>query len=331
MGFVAALKRMFRDEAMEEVAAALGLAWVTCPIPMYSNDPSRPISWWQGKTGGDMLGIRRIGGASLLWVGGVDECTRFALERRKPGGTAPEARRLERYYGGRKNPVTERFLGANYSGRDDFPLLRHPAFVAGLPRLSSLVESVSVLATAIEARLRWQEVTPTVIRSDVRTLSTLLAAVRESDPPLVRAIGRGDAAAAMTLIRGGTDLGAATLAGVTALDAAAAGGHVELVRALLDAGAAPGPEGRALHLAAGCGRIDVVRLLLDRDIPVDSRDGWGTTPLMAAAHGGHPAIVRLLLERGAEVAAKNRDGVTALAWTSSPEVARMLRAEGAEG
>jgi ankyrin repeat protein len=57
--------------------------------------------------------------------------------------------------------------------------------------------------------------------------------------------------------------------------------------------------GLDIHAAAQAGDDTAVRRLLDAGTPVDVREDWGNTPLLAAVHGGHLSTVRLLLERGA--------------------------------
>jgi hypothetical protein len=51
---------------------------------------------------------------------------------------------------------------------------------------------------------------------------------------------------------------------------------------------------------ATSGDAEVVGLLLRAKVPVDGRDAYGTTPLMAAAQSGHAGLVGLLLEQGAD-------------------------------
>ena len=62
-----------------------------------------------------------------------------------------------------------------------------------------------------------------------------------------------------------------------------------------------------LHDAAKRGDVDAVRRALDTPgVEVDVRDGWNSTPLIAAALRGHEDVVGMLLGRGAEVNAHNR-------------------------
>ena len=53
--------------------------------------------------------------------------------------------------------------------------------------------------------------------------------------------------------------------------------------------------------AATHGDVESARRLLQSGADVDSRDRYGQTALMQAAHHGHEALVELLIENGAEV------------------------------
>ncbi|KAJ7692540.1 ankyrin repeat-containing domain protein [Mycena rosella] len=91
----------------------------------------------------------------------------------------------------------------------------------------------------------------------------------------------------------------------TALQGAAAQGHIELVQFLLNKGAtidpAGGSYGSALQSAARAGHTEVVRLLLDKGATVDGASGTYGNALQAAAHEGHTEVVQLLLDKGANV------------------------------
>ncbi len=113
--------------------------------------------------------------------------------------------------------------------------------------------------------------------------------------------------------------------GITALLAAAGGGHEQAVGVLLDAGAgvnyapAGGGGGTALYLASALGQVGVVRVLLARargglGVALEAAGGEeevGDSALGAAARGGHAEVVGELLAAGASKAFRNRQGQTA--------------------
>ena len=56
--------------------------------------------------------------------------------------------------------------------------------------------------------------------------------------------------------------------------------------------------------AADAGNLDAVKDLLARGADVNAKKSNGTTPLYAAAQGGHEAVCHLLVEKGADLNAK---------------------------
>ena len=187
------------------------------------------------------------------------------------------------------------------------------------------------------------------------------ASARPSDPPLIDAVRRGDAAAVRTLIAGQADIDAAQGDGVTALfwavhrddhaitdlllragaqvnvadDTAATplyvactNGSARLVRTLLDAGA--DPNATLLHgetVLMHCARTGdpaTVRALVAAGAAVDAREGaHDQTALMWAAAEAHPAAVAALIEAGADVGARSR------AYLQTVTAAGAQRPEGA--
>ena len=90
-----------------------------------------------------------------------------------------------------------------------------------------------------------------------------------------------------------------------------------------------------LWWAAENGHEMVVKLLVEKGADVnskDDRDGW--TPLWRAAENGHEAVVELLVEKGADVNSKeDRDGRTPLWWAAEnghEEVVKLLLEKGAD-
>lgn len=109
----------------------------------------------------------------------------------------------------------------------------------------------------------------------------------------------------VALISAGADIDATSLQlvgetplKISALQRAAAGGHVRAVRALLDRGAATGAaEAGAptpLHVAAGAGHLEVVRALLEAGVdPCPRERQFGATPRGWAEFAGHVEVAAL--------------------------------------
>jgi len=91
---------------------------------------------------------------------------------------------------------------------------------------------------------------------------------------------------------------------VTALHAAAAGGHKNVAEFLISNGAdiyiRTNDGQTALHWAASRGYKDVVELLISKGADVHAKDKRGRTPLSLAVQRGHTEIVELLRKHGAK-------------------------------
>ncbi len=108
--------------------------------------------------------------------------------------------------------------------------------------------------------------------------------------------------------------------GVTALMAAALGGHPDIVRILIEnrvevyARANDGTT--ALMRASTTNNADTVQLLIGAGADVNAWDFMGWTPLLNAASFGHTKVIDTLLQVGAEVDQKNHEGRTPLSWAA---------------
>lgn len=110
---------------------------------------------------------------------------------------------------------------------------------------------------------------------------------------------------------------------------AALKGRLELARRLIERKAEVNKPGwTPLHYAATNAdevSLAMTRLLLEHHAYIDAESPNGSTPLMMAAHYGHPSVVKLLLEEGADPLLKNQQGLTAIDFAN-----RAQRAESAD-
>ena len=117
--------------------------------------------------------------------------------------------------------------------------------------------------------------------------------------------------------------------GRTAMDRAAAAGHLEVVKLLLAEGASPEGSGSAptpLSTAARAGYLPVVQVLVERGADMTPS---GALPLANAAAGGHTRTVEYLVGRGVDVNAADAEGNTAMHLAAKNghfySVSRLLR------
>jgi uncharacterized protein len=110
---------------------------------------------------------------------------------------------------------------------------------------------------------------------------------------------------------------------------AALKGKLDVAKRLIERKAEVNKPGwTPLHYAAtnaDAESLPMVRLLLEHHAYIDAESPNGSTPLMMAAHYGHPAVVKLLLEEGADPMLKNQQGLSAIDFAN-----RAQRAESAE-
>ncbi len=188
----------------------------------------------------------------------------------------------------------------------------------------------------------------------------LVAAVRSSDHPAVRALLEGGAdpdaaygdgttalhwaahrdshAMATDLLAAGANVDAADDHGVTPLALASLNGSLSIVGTLLaagaDANAARGNGETPLMTAARVGSLDVVRSLLAAGADPDATETTlGQTALMLAVAENHTPVARLLLETGAVVSARSKNRFTPLLFAAQQgnlEAADLLLSAGAD-
>lgn len=147
----------------------------------------------------------------------------------------------------------------------------------------------------------------------------------------------GDLEQVQRLVVEGVDVNEGDKNGETPLIVASLEGQGEIANYLLQRGAridATNASGlSALHAAAYGGHTDIARLLIAKGAAVnDSSNRFGVTPLHLAAEENHIQVVELLLKSGAEVDRVERNGYTPLTragWREHWEIVKLLLASGA--
>lgn len=93
----------------------------------------------------------------------------------------------------------------------------------------------------------------------------------------------------------------------------------------------PAPE--ALSIASNIGNLEDVEKLIGQGVDVNTKDGYGSTPLSYAAAGGYTEIVELLIDNSADVNARGNNDSTALIVAAAYghiEIMKLLIDNGAE-
>jgi ankyrin repeat protein len=156
--------------------------------------------------------------------------------------------------------------------------------------------------------------------------------------PLHSAAERGNLEIAEILIAHGADVNAKINGGTTPLHQAAWGGAEAVMKLLLSKGAeadARRSDGLTpLINAAGSGAASqgngCVEILLAKGVNINATDEDGETALHKAAYYGNKDVVEILLAHGAAINATNKNGKTPLKVASKPEIAELLRQNGAK-
>ena len=118
--------------------------------------------------------------------------------------------------------------------------------------------------------------------------------------PLGLAAYFGKVEAVKYLIKAGAEVNSPSKnsLGVTPLQSAVAGGHLEITRLLLEAGASPNVRERSgdtpLHAAAQNGDVEIVRSLIFGGANVETINEKNEKPLDIALKSGHHEVVNLL-------------------------------------
>jgi len=139
----------------------------------------------------------------------------------------------------------------------------------------------------------------------------------EGDHALIVALRHGSLKVAGFLLdQRNIDLDARNSHDESPLMMAALKGHEAMVRRLIERGAQVNKTGwTPLHYAASTDRpqsVEIARVLLEHHAYIDAESPNGTTPLMMAAHYGHPELVDLLVQEGADPLLRNQQGLSAI-------------------
>lgn len=140
-------------------------------------------------------------------------------------------------------------------------------------------------------------------------IAALAEVTEDIDRAFAASLGAGMLPVAMRLLERGADVNALDASGVSALANAARLPGMTMFQLLINRGADIDRFGvETLVVAAANGNRPIVSALLDHGVPLESRDGSGQTPLLAAVRGAQVETVRLLLSLGADGAARDSFG-----------------------
>ncbi|UJR35902.1 hypothetical protein I4U23_028645 [Adineta vaga] len=145
--------------------------------------------------------------------------------------------------------------------------------------------------------------------------------------PLMSAVNRGSKQNVNMLLARGAQIDCDFVGGMSLIADAMNFDDLELITILMDHGArvTPTPDMLSnsedqsafylLHYAVDDGLIDVAKMLIDKgQIPLNTLDNAGWSPLHLASGHNNLEMVTLLLAKGADVNIKDSNGNTPLAW-----------------
>ena len=145
-----------------------------------------------------------------------------------------------------------------------------------------------------------------------RTLEVLLengadvnARTDEGETPGMTASLRGEKETLEILLALSADPHAKDIHGTGLIEIAAAGGHGAIVDLLKQIGV---KVDHPMHVAAGLGDLDSIKKFLKSGKDVNSRDGFGATPLLIATVAGQEEMVEFLLQKKADPSISAKDG-----------------------
>lgn len=111
-------------------------------------EPSLEQDWWEGYYGTMRFAMQEWGRDIHVYLGDVVEVTEIYLGRVQPGGKFPpesSPQRLDRIVGREGAELAAQFvLLASPGGDFDYPQLRLPELLHGIPRLSHAVDQIAI-------------------------------------------------------------------------------------------------------------------------------------------------------------------------------------------
>lgn len=160
----------------QELIAAYGLKKAT------PYEPSIMQDWWEGSYGTMKLAVREQGRDLVVYLGDIVEVTDIYLVRVSTGEQVPppeSPQRIDRIVGQEGTALASQFVLAAYpEGNFDYPQLRLPELLHGLPRLSAPVHEVAIYENfrglSLQAR---HPITRADFESDLRIASDIVRAL----------------------------------------------------------------------------------------------------------------------------------------------------------
>lgn len=134
-------KTVVDDVFLKEIVAAYGLKKAK------PYEPSLEQDWWEGHYAVLRFAVQEHGAGMVVYLGDITEVTDIYLGRTHPGKPIPanSAQRLDRIVGPEGAELAGQFVLLAYpKGNFDFPQLRLPELLHGIPRLSRSVEEIGI-------------------------------------------------------------------------------------------------------------------------------------------------------------------------------------------
>lgn len=282
---------------LAELTRRFGLRPTRSPVPMIAG--SACPDWHEGERRGTRLALREVDTLET-WAGEIEGPSSLVLVRRGEEALDPALRDVL----GEGSPVVHAWrslFATTAAGFGSVPV-RLRAAASHLDRLSRSAEGVDIFARGVQLR-HARDAPAADVAHDALVAVDIVGALRDAEPPLVKAAREGDFARTRELLRAGADVNAPGLLHETAMLYAAASGPPDLVAEIVAAGWKHEGEGHpALRAACQRGETRIVALLLEAGVSPHGETGF-EAPVAIARAAGHEPVARLLLERGARLPA----------------------------